>query len=95
MSIQTVTREIIQGNFTNDELSGIIEAVKFAKSRLQKSTIRNLRIGDPVTFTSSKTGQTVKGIVQKIAVKYVTVNTNIGLWRVPANMLSVTEQELA
>ena len=95
MTIRTVTQEIIAGNFTNDELGSIIEAVKFAKSRLQKSTIRGLRIGDPVTFTSSKTGQTVKGMVQKIAIKYVTVKTNIGLWKVPANMLTVTEQELA
>jgi len=31
----------------------------------------------------------IKGNVTKIAKKYVTVDTQTGLWRVPANMLEV------
>jgi len=96
MSIQTVTAEILQGNFTNDQLSSIIDSVKYAKARLQKSAIRNLMVGDSVSFTSSKTGQYVTGSVIKIAIKYVTVRTATGLWRVPANMLTIeTEAENA
>jgi len=93
MSIQTVNAEILQGNFTNDQLSSIIDAVKYAKARLQKSAIRNLMVGDSVSFTSSKTGQYVTGSVIKIAIKYVTVRTATGLWKVPANMLTVVEDE--
>jgi len=31
----------------------------------------------------------------KIAIKFVTVCTTTGLWRVPANMLTIVEKELA
>ena len=93
MSIQTVTQEIISGKFTNDELSSLIDSIKYAKARLQKSTIRALRIGDNVNFNSAKQGRNVTGFVTKIAIKYVTVQTTTGLWRVPANMLTVVEDE--
>jgi hypothetical protein len=56
---------------------------------------RSLRLGDQVSFTSSKTGRVMQGTVEKIAIKFVTVKTNMGLWRVPANMLAVVEKELA
>jgi hypothetical protein len=95
MSIQTINTEILQGNFTNEQLTSIIDAVKFARARLTERTKRSLRIGDDVSFTSSKTGRTMTGTVMKIAIKYVTVCTTTGLWRVPANMLSVVEKEFA
>jgi len=41
-----------------------------------------------VKFTSSKTGRTMQGTVNKIAIKYVTVSVpGWGMWEVPANML--------
>jgi hypothetical protein len=95
MTIQTITAEIISGKLTNEDLSSIIDSVRYAKARLQKSTIRALRLGDSVEFTSAKTGKAMSGFVTKIAIKYVTVNTGTGLWRVPANMLTVTDQEYA
>jgi len=91
MSIQTVNAEILQGNFTNDQLTSIIDAVKFARARLTEQNKRSLRIGDTVSFLSTKLGVTVKGRVRKIAIKFVTVDTGQTLWRVPANMLSVVE----
>ena len=91
MSIQTVNSEIIAGNFTNDQLTSIIDAVKFARARLTEQTKRGLRIGDNVNFNSVKQGRNVTGVVMKIAIKYVTVQTVNGLWRVPANMLTVIE----
>jgi len=87
MSIQTVNAEILAGNFTNEQLSSIIDAVKFAKSRMAETNKRSLRIGASVRFTSTKTGISMQGTVNKIAIKYVTVATQQGLWRVPANML--------
>jgi hypothetical protein len=48
-----------------------------------------------VNWTSGRTGVNVTGVVMKIAIKYVTVKTVQGLWRVPANMLSVVERETA
>jgi hypothetical protein len=91
MSIQTVNAEILQGNFTNDQLISIIDAVKFARARLTEQTKRGLRIGDNVNFNSTKQGRNVTGVVMKIAIKYVTVQTSTGMWRVPANMLTVIE----
>jgi small-conductance mechanosensitive channel len=93
MSIQTVTAEILQGNFTNDQLSSIIDSVKYARSKLTRHTIRSLQVGDNVNFNSTKIGRNVTGVVVKIAIKFVTVKTVSGLWRVPANMLTVIEDE--
>lgn len=88
-SIQDVNAAILQGNFTNDQLSSIIDAVKFARARLMEKNKRSMFLGDTVKFTSTKNGTQYTGTVQKIAIKYVTVSTAKGLWRVPANMLEV------
>jgi len=93
MSIQTVNAEILQGNFTNDQLSSIIDSVKYARSRLTRHTIRSLQVGDNVNFDSTKLGRNVTGVVTKIAIKYVTVRTVSGLWKVPANMLTLIEDK--
>jgi len=93
MDIEKLNSAIMFGSFTNSELSSIIDAVKYAKSRLQKTTIRSLMVGDNVSFTSNKTGQNITGFVTKIAIKYVTVKTVQGLWRVPANMLTLVEDK--
>ena len=88
-TIQEINRAIISGVFTNDELVSIIDAVKYARSQLTQQTKRALQLGTTVRFTSSRTGQTLSGTVDKIAIKYITVRTPQGLWRVPANMLEV------
>lgn len=88
MSVQSINAEIIQGNFTNDELNSILDAVKFARSRITQKNIFAMRTGANVQFTSSKNGMTYKGTVNKVGRKYVTVATPQGMWRVPANMLS-------
>jgi hypothetical protein len=88
MDIKQINSAIMFNTWTDTELSSMIDAIKFAKASLQKQIKRSLRIGDSVQFTSSKTGLTMRGTVNKIAVKYITVATPQGLWRVPANMLS-------
>lgn len=95
LTIQEINGAIISGTWTNDQLSSMIDAVKYARSRLTEQTKRGLRIGDNVNFTSSKTGVNYTGFVEKIAIKYVTVNTAKGRWKVPANMLTVLDKELA
>lgn len=95
MDIRQVNQAIMFGQFTNTELSSIIDAVKWARASLAKSVKNQLSIGDQVQFTSSKNGMTYTGTVSKIAIKYVTVKTQQGLWRVPASMLSTqTDKEL-
>jgi hypothetical protein len=89
MSIQTVNAEILAGNFTNEQLGSIIDAVKFARSRLAEKNKAGLRVGQNVSFTSTKNGVTYKGTVNKVAIKFVTVATPQGMWRVPASMLEI------
>lgn len=90
-TIQQINSSIMFGNFTNDQLDSVISAIKYARAQLGKSMKQGLRVGDRVEFYSSKRGITVVGTVDKIAIKYVTVRSNSGLWKVPANMLKAAE----
>lgn len=91
-SIQEVNQAIMFGDWTNVELMSMIDAVKWKRATLAKLTKASLAVGDSVEFTSTKTGMAMQGFVTKIAIKYVTVKTLGGLWRVPANMLTKTEE---
>ena len=91
LTIQDVNRAIMLQEWTNTELSSMIDAVKWNRERLAKRIKYSITVGDNVEFTSSKTGRLTRGFVKKVAIKYVTVDTGMGLWRVPANMLTVVE----
>ena len=95
MSIKQINTLIFSTELTNDELTSIIEAVKYKRSQLAQQIKYSIRVGDNVEFTSSKTGRLTRGFVTKVAIKYVTVNTGMGLWKVPANMLALVDKELA
>jgi hypothetical protein len=95
MDIKQINSAIMFGEFTTAELNSIIDAVKWNRTSLGKRVKAGLRVGDRVSFTSSKTGMKVVGTITKIAIKYITVKTNTGLWKVPANMLSLEERALA
>ena len=93
MDSKQVNSAIMFGTWTDIELRSMIDAIKWNRTQLQKQIKRSITIGSNVNFTSSKTGQNVTGVVTKIAIKYITVKTVNGLWRVPANMLTVIEDE--
>ena len=88
MDIKQINSAIMHGKWSNEELSSMIDAVKWARSNLSKQVKRSLMLGDNVNFTSTSTGINYTGVVTKIAIKYVTVRTLNGSWRVPANMLT-------
>ena len=88
MNIQQINTAIISGTWTNQDLESMIDAVKFARSRLTQQARFTLRVGSKVQFHSSKRNMTVEGTVTKVAQKYATVSTNAGLWKVPMNMLT-------
>jgi len=90
-TLQEVRYAIQFSNFTNDELNLLSEAIRYARSELVKDVKRELSLGVNVNFTSSRTGRNITGHVTKIAQKFVTVKTIDGLWKVPANMLSIVE----
>ncbi len=93
MDIKQINSAIMFGTWTDIELRSMIDAVKWNRTQLQKQIKRSLMLGDNVNFTSSKTGKNVTGVVTKIAIKYVTVRTVNGLWKVPANMLTLVEDQ--
>ena len=95
MDIKQVNSAIMFGTWTDIELRSMIDAVQWNRANLAKQIKRSINVGDNVEFTSSKTGRLTRGFVTKIAIKYVTVNTGMGLWKVPANMLRVVDKELA
>ena len=94
-TVNEINQAIMFGDFTNTELHSIIDAVKWKRATLAKLTKASLAVGDSVQFTSNKTGMTLTGRVEKIAIKYVTVRTPQGAWRVPANMLSKMDDLVA
>jgi len=91
MSVKDINSLILSTNLTNDELNSIIDAVKFKRNQLASQVKFSIRKGANVEFTSSKTGRALRGFVTKVAIKYVTVDTGVGSWRVPANMLKVLD----
>ena len=95
LTIQDVNRAIMLQTWTNTELSSMIDAVKWNRSRLAERAKASICVGDNVEFTSSKSGRLMRGFVTKKAIKYLTVDTGMGLWRVPANMLTLVEKETA
>lgn len=92
MDIKQINSAIISGNFSHEQLASIVEAVKYARSRLAHTVKYSLRVGDTVNFTQTRTGRNITGFVTKIAIKYVTVKTTDGLWKVPAAMLTKVEE---
>ena len=95
MTTAQICRIIEHGQLSDRDLTDVITAVKYARMTLQRKITSSLMVGDNVNFTSTKTGQNVTGVVVKIAIKYVTVRTVNGSWRVPANMLSKIEDPVA
>ena len=95
LTIQDVNRAIMLQDWTNTELASMIDAIKCARAHKAKQVKRSLSIGDNVNFNNSKTGQNMTGAVTKIAIKYITVRTVTGLWRVPASILTVVDEATA
>ena len=88
-TIQEINSAIMFGDLTNDQLNSVIAAVKYRRAQLTSANKRQLSVGSSVQFTSSRHGQTMRGTVEKIAIKFVTVRCSGQLWRVPANMLEL------
>lgn len=93
--IQQVNQAIMFGNFTNDELNSIGDAIKFARAGIAKQNKREMTVGTVVKFKNSRTGMTVTGTVKKVNRKFILVNEQKAgslfgsTWRVPASMLEV------
>ena len=88
-TINEINSSIMFGNLTNDQLDSILMAIKYRRAQFIKENKRVICIGSNVQFYSHKKNQSFQGQVTKIAVKFITVRTAQGTWKVPANMLEV------
>ena len=75
-------------NMNADQVDQLVQAIKLRRNRINQTAIRTVQVGDNVKFTG-RNGNVVSGSVTKKAIKYVTVDTGAGRWKVPANMLEV------
>jgi hypothetical protein len=87
MDINTINGAIMRGGYSNDDLNSIMDAVKYARSKLGRAKLRAFGVGDTVKFTSNRNGRVYQGVVEGVKIKNVIVNTAMGRFRVPANML--------
>ena len=91
MNIKEINSAIMHGDFTNEQLNTIGDAIRFARAQLVARNKAVLSIGSNVKFTSSSRG-TLIGTVEKINRKFVIVRETgkaFGNWKVPANMLEI------
>jgi hypothetical protein len=87
VTIRDINSAIISGVFTNNDLTSILEAVKFARSQLGRQKAREFKAGDTVKFTSNRNGVTYTGKVDRVKLKFALVTTGYQRFNVPLTML--------
>lgn len=95
MNIKELTNAIISNEWSDKDLTLMINAIKHKRDMAAKQVTSQLCIGDTVQWTG-KNGIRKTGTVQRVAIKYVTVKTNTEygtIWKVPACMLTICAQE--
>ena len=71
-----------------EEVDSLVDVIKHRRNEIHSRARLNFKVGDEVFFTGRK-DKPMFGIVKKVAVKYIHVNTDEGTtWRVPAANLS-------
>jgi len=86
-TIQQVNEAIMFGNFSNEQLSAILQAVKYRRAQITKDKVRSFWSGDNVKFVHPKTGRTHFGVVSKVKIKFISVREGNTTWNVPATLL--------
>jgi hypothetical protein len=76
---------IQHGGLTNDELTRVIDAVKYARSANARKAANTLRLGQRVSF-NGRNGLVI-GTLEQIKIKKAIVNTGVQRWNVPLAML--------
>ena len=85
--INDVTQAIMFGDFTNEQLNAITQAMKYRRTQLSKEAKRAMAPGIAVKFYHPKQGRDITGTVNRIKQKYILVDTAQGRYNVPANLL--------
>jgi hypothetical protein len=84
-TVREIRSAIINSNLSNGDLNDLIQAITFARAQIRNQVKRTMTVGSRVQF-NGRNGLVV-GTLKKVAIKFATVETNMGNWRVPLNML--------
>lgn len=85
---EAIRTSILSINLTDEEITSLLEALRFSRSLISQANVRSFRQGDKVKFTSSRDRQIHIGTVLTVGRKNIVVRTPLGSYRVPASMLS-------
>jgi hypothetical protein len=86
-TIDQVTHAIMFGDFDNQQLEAVAQAMKYRRTQLSKEAKRAMAPGITVKFYHPKQGRDITGTVNRIKQKYILVDTPQGRYNVPANLL--------
>lgn len=84
-TVREIRSAIINSNLSNSDLNDLNQAITFARAQIRNQVKRTVTVGNKVQF-SGRNGLVV-GTLKKVAIKFATVETSAGNWRVPLNML--------
>jgi hypothetical protein len=85
--INDVTQAIMFGNFSNEDLEAVSQAIRYRRTQLSKEAKQAMAPGIAVKFYHPKQGRDITGTVNRIKQKYILVDTAQGRYNVPANLL--------
>ena len=84
--LKTIIEHIFKMEST--DLNAVVDAIKMRRNQLHTSDAHQFRVGDRVSF-AGRHGSTLKGVVEKVKIKYVLVRTDSGTrWNVPGSHLT-------
>ena len=84
--LKTIIEHIFKMEST--DLNAVVDAIKMRRNQLHTSDAHQFRVGDRVSF-AGRHGSTLKGVVEKVKIKYVLVRTDTGQrWNVPGSHLA-------
>jgi hypothetical protein len=86
-TINDVTQAIMFGNFSNEDLEAVSQAIRYRRTQLSKEAKRSMAPGVAVKFYHPRQGRDITGTVNRIKQKYILVDTAQGRYNVPANLL--------
>ena len=84
--LKTIIEDIFKMDST--DLSAVVDAIKMRRNQLHFADAQLFKVGDRVSF-AGRHGSTLKGVVEKVKIKYILVRTDGGTrWNVPGSHLT-------
>ncbi len=85
-TVNQINAAILGGNFSNEEIRAIIQAVKYKQDQMNTVARFMFRKGDQVKF-KTREGITVIGTITKVNRKTTEVKSGMTNWKVTSSLL--------